>query len=185
MDEIFRLREDRRRSDRATRVQYDPVALNQRHQEIINLAALGIPNTVIAEALCVHPATVSNAVNSTLGKEKLALIRGARDADTVDIAKKMQEMIPKALEVYEKILSEEAMLGQQPHGGADIKLQEKTATSVLRDFSGLAVPKKMVVGHAHLTPELLKEIKDQGRAAAKECGLMDIINPEYTIEGEQ
>lgn len=166
------------------RTGYDPIALNDRHQEIINLVALGIPHNVVAESLNVHPATVSNAVNSTLGREKLALIRGARDADTVDIAKRMQNLIPKALDVYDKILSDESDLGKLAHGGADIKLQEKTAATILRDFSGLAVPKKMVVGHAHLTPDLIDEIKKQGREAAKECGLMEIIEPEYTKEGE-
>ena len=159
MDDIFRLREDRRRADRETRCNYDPIALNERHQEIINLHVLGIPNVKIAESLGVTKVTVSNAINSTLGREKSAMMRGSRDADTVDVAKRMQEIIPKALRIYEKILSEEMSPNTPAHGGADIKLQEKTATTVLKDFSGMAVPKKLVVGHAMLTPELLDEIK--------------------------
>lgn len=139
---------------------------------------LGLKEKEIAQQMGVCTVTVSNTINSTLGKEKMAIMRGARDADTIDVAKRMQEIIPKALAVYEKILTEEAEKGKPANGGASIALQKQTADMVLREFSGLAVPKKLLVGHAAITPEFLKELKEQGIQAARECGLVHDIEVE-------
>lgn len=179
MNGIFELRADRRRKNREVRPNYDPIALNERHQEILNLAVLGLKGPQIAEALGVSLVTVNNTINSTLGREKMGLMRAARDVDTLDVAKKMQEIIPKALRVYEKILDEEiqpGVPGAKPHAGASLMLQKQTADKVLENYSGMVVPKKVMVGHAHLTAELLEEIKAQGRKAAEECGLLSVID---------
>lgn len=164
--ETLQLRADRRRVDRNKRTTHDLAFLRERHEEIINLHVLGMKDTDIATHLGLHLNTVNNAVNSTLGREKTALMRGARDAETIDVAKKMQEIIPKALKVYDDILSAEK--GQ----GVPLSLQKSVADSVLKDFSGLAVPKKVVAISARLTPELIEEIKANGKNAARECGLV-------------
>ena len=174
MEQTLILRQDRRRVDRNKRTTQDLCQLNQRHQEIINLHILGIKGPKIAEMLNISYNTVVTTIESTLGQEKLAIIRGARDAETVDVAKKMQEIIPKALAVYEKILTAEAN-GGVSHGGASIALQKATADSVLKDFSGLAVPKKVVSISTRLTPDLIEEIKNRGKEAARECGLIQTI----------
>lgn len=166
MENTFQLRADRRRVDRSKRKSFDPIMLNERQQEIINLHVMGLKETAIAEALNVTVMTVRNAIGSTLGQTKAAMIRGARDAETVDVAKKMQELIPKALEIYDKILDEEK------NEGISISLQKATADVVLKEFSGLAVPKKVVALSAKLTPELIDEIKKNGKIAARECGLV-------------
>lgn len=101
-------------------------------------------------------------------------MRAVRDVESIDVAKRMKEMIPKALDVYDKILNEEKEGNGIAHGGASIQLQKATADMVLKEFSGLAVPKKVMVGHAHFTAEMLEEIKAQGKKAAAECGALDI-----------
>lgn len=168
------IRQDRRRADRINRKSADLGSLNERHHEIINLHAMGLKNNKIAELMNVSERTVEHTVSSTLGQTKAAMIRGARDAETVDVAKKMQEIIPKALAVYEKILTAEVS-GGVSHGGASIALQKATADSVLKDFSGLAVPKKVVSISTRLTPDLIEEIKNRGKEAARECGLIQTI----------
>jgi len=172
MEELFRLRQDKRRCDRATRKTYDPVALNQRHQEILNLHVAGVKDSQICDLLGVTKPTVSNAINSTLGQQKIQMLRGSRDADAVSAVERIKELLPKALDIYEKILSEEGIEGGLSHGGASINLQKATADTIVKDLSGLAVPKKVLVGHAHLTHELIETLKEQGRKAAEECGLI-------------
>ena len=172
MKGIYERRTERRRAGRS-RNPADLKNLNQRHHEILELALLGFPDAQIAEAVGCKPMTVFNARNSTLGKEKLGMMRAARDTGSIDVAKKMQEMIPKALEIYDKILSE-GEEGDLTHGGASIQLQKQTADMVLKEFSGLAVPRKVMVGHAHFTAEMLEEIKEQGKKAALECGTLEI-----------
>lgn len=175
MEDLFRIRADRRRKDRATRKTYDPIALNQRHQEILNMHVAGMKESQICETLDVTPATVSNTINSTLGQQKISMLRGARDADTLDAVARIKELLPKALDVYEKILSDEESLNGLAHAGASINLQKATADTIVKDLSGLAAPKKVLVGHAHITPELIEEFKAQGRKAAEECGLI-VVN---------
>ena len=179
----FRSRADRRRVDRAKRVAYDPKALNERHQEILNMHVQGMKDSQIVAALGVNKGTVSNAINSTLGQQKISMLRGARDCDTVTAVQRIQQMIPKALDIYEKILSEEPeRVGGSPHGGAPISLQKATADTIVKDLAGMAAPKKMIIGHAKLTPELIDEIKRSGREAAKECGLLVM---EEVIDGTE
>lgn len=166
MENLFQLRADRRRVDRNKRTLPDLVSLNERHHEILNLLVTGMKGTEVARKLGIAYSTVVSATESTLGREKLAMMRGARDAETIDVAKKMQEIIPKALKVYDSILSAER--GE----GIPLSLQKSVADSVLRDFSGLKVPTKVVSLSARLTPELIEEIKSNGKNAAKECGLV-------------
>jgi hypothetical protein len=173
MNGIFERRADRRRKDRKSLKTFELGRLNQRHHEVLNLAVLGISNEMIGQAVGLNPAHVSRIVTSELGQQKMALLRGARDMDTVDVAKRIQNLVPKALDIYEKILSEELTPGSSPHGGANIALQKATADTIMKDFSGHAVPKKVLVGHAKVTPELLNELKEAGKAAARECGLIE------------
>jgi len=86
---------------------YNIKQLWEKNHEIINLAVLGLKSPQIAEIVGVTEATVSNTVNSDLGKEKLHLMRASRDADTLDAAKKIQELTAKALLLYEQILDSE------------------------------------------------------------------------------
>jgi DNA-binding CsgD family transcriptional regulator len=165
-------RSDRRRVDRNKRVSRDPIELRERHHEILNMHLLGIPGVKIAKELGISEKTVSYTIESTLGREKLAIMRGAKDAKTVSIYERMQEIIPKALDIYDKILSPET------NEGISISLQKSTASDILKDFSGLAVPKKVVSISARLTPELIEEIKSRGKEAARECGLIQTIEEE-------
>ena len=69
----FEFREpDKRRVPTEERKTYDIQSLWQRNHEIINLAARGFNNVTIAEILNINPQTVSNTLNSELGKRKLS-----------------------------------------------------------------------------------------------------------------
>ena len=160
---------DGRRS--ANRKTYDIKRLWERNQEIINLAVLGTSQQTIAETLGVCPATVSNTLNSTLGKLKLSSMRVARDEDTWDAAKKIQELAKKSLEFYESILGDEI---KDSDGRPAVPISTKVAVArhVTNDLSGLRAPTKVEgrFAHAYLTTEDIERLKEQGRNAAKEMG---------------
>lgn len=160
---------NRRDVDRRTspeRKSYDIKRLWQRNHEILRLAVLGWKHTEIAEHLGVTSVTVSNTVNSTLGREKLSIMEGTRDAETLDVMKEISDMAPKALKVYDEILDEEST--------AALSLKKKTADTVLKDLLGYEAPKKFEgrFMHAHLNEDTIESIKERSRAAAAAAGVL-------------
>jgi len=108
--------------------------------EILRLAVLGLKNNQIAEYLGCTPQTVCNTINSDLGKAKLATMRGARDAETIDVAAEIKQMVPKALETYKEILDAE-------DERISFSLRKATADTIVKDLAGHEAPKKIAVGH--------------------------------------
>ena len=155
---------DRRRSPERT---FDIKQLWQRNHEILRLAFLGWKHKDIADHLDITAVTVSNTVNSTLGKDKLNLMTGSRDAESLDVMTEIQNMIPKAVKVYDQILEEDSP--------ASWTLKKTTADTVLKDILGNVAPKR-VEGkfmHAHLGEETIDRIKERGRAAAAAAGILE------------
>jgi len=132
---------------------------------MLRLAFLGWNHKDIADKLGVTPVTVNNTVNSTLGQRKLAMLDDARDADSIDVAEKVAELAPKAVEIYKEILEEEE---------ASLSLKKKTADTILKDILGHQAPKKVEgrFAHAHLGEEDINRIKERSRAAAAVAGVM-------------
>src|SRR3972149_5592524 len=92
----FETREvDNRRSDREHT--YDIKQLWQRSHEILGLALQGMKQTEIAKILNISPVTVSNTLNSTLGKEKLSVMRGERDEHYIQVSEEIKKLTIKAL----------------------------------------------------------------------------------------
>ena len=126
------------------------------HHEICRLAVIGVKHIDIAKQLNITEASVSNCLNSAVVKEHLHVMRLARDASSIDVAKQIQEMAPKALQLLDDVLegSKDASLGQQI----------SVATDVL-DRAGYAPPKviKGEFAHAILTKEDIEDIKRGAR----------------------
>jgi len=80
--------------------------LQQVHHEVINLAALGTKPKDIAAILGVSTGMVDYTVNGALGQEKLNLIRGARDADTVDLAEEIRKLGPIAIDRVKQVIED-------------------------------------------------------------------------------
>ena len=142
----------------------------ERHHEILNLVLLGWGIQAIADRLDCSRGMVSDTVNSDLGRQKLAIMRAARDANTIDVAKEIQRLVPQAYKIYGDILYKEGM-GEN----ASIALQKSTADTIVKDLAGHEAPKKMI--HAHLTVDQVEGLKKRGRAirAAKEGGMVEDV----------
>lgn len=125
------------------------------HDEITRRILLGQKNTVIADALQCSVSTVSNVRNSPVIQDKLAIMRGARDAYTVDIARDIQEFAPTALKVLKDIVE-----GQGIGTSASPALRAREANNWL-DRAGHAPIKREEHVHAHLTKDEIDAIKQR------------------------
>jgi len=162
-------RPDKRRAVPGERKSHNIVQLWQRNHEILRLAIVGMKSTQIAEILGIHKQTVSNTINSDLGREKLSLMRKERDEKAIDVVKEVAKMFPKALAIYNKVLD-----------GEDVtKMQKDTADTVVMDIGGHRAPAKTQSqgGFLHMTPADIDEFKKRGIEAAKISGL--IVDAEF------
>ena len=159
----FEVREvDDRRSDRAQT--YDIKQLWQRSHEILGLALGGMKQVEIAKVLNISPVTVSNTLNSTLGKEKLAKMRGERDEEYIGINEKVKELTIRALDVYKELL--------QPT--IDPRMKKETADTVVLEVAGMRAPTKIRSENLNATATLkeIEDFKTRGIEAARDAGLL-------------
>ena len=139
--------------------------LQEKNHEILNLNAVGMKGSQIAKVLGVSKVTVSNTINSAVGKEKARHLRGAIDNKAVEVQDRIYDMTEKALDVLENILDNE-------DERASLALQRNVARDVLIDIGGFGAPKKLDVRSqtAVVTPEFLDDLKERGKRAAEESG---------------
>ena len=154
---------DNRRSGREHT--YDIKQLWQRSHEILGLALQGMKQTEIAKILNISPVTVSNTLNSTLGKEKLSGMRGERDDHYVKINEEIKKLTMKALNTYHKLFDTPSV---------DDKLKKETADTITLDIAGMRAPTKVDTKslHMHATIEEIEEFKRRGLAAARDAGVV-------------
>ena len=160
----FEFREvDNRRSDR--KGTYDIKQLWQRSHEILGLALQGLKQREIAKILGVSEITVSNTLNSTLGKEKLSAMREGRDGEFVKLNEKIRKLVDKSLKVYENLMDTPS---------TDAKLKKETADTVVMDIAGMRAPVKTESKSLtlHATTEEIEEFKKRGIQAARESGFL-------------
>ena len=151
---------DKRRAPEGERKTYEIQGLWQRNHEIVNLAARGYKNTEIAEILNISPQTVSNTLNSELGKRKLSDIRLERDEEAKKTVEKIRVLTNKALNVYHEIFDDVS-------GECSLKDKKSVADTVTLELSGLRAPTKIHSLNASytLTEEELKSFKERGLKA--------------------
>ena len=74
---------------------YQIEMLWETHREILRLKLLRLTHRDIAKSIGCTEAVVSYTVNSAVGKRHLEIMRGAADADTIDVAREIRDRIPK------------------------------------------------------------------------------------------
>lgn len=156
---------DRRFSD--GRPNYDVKALWDRQHEIINLHSMGYKNTEISKMLGVTKLTVSNAINSTLGKKAAVMKREDREAKYEELREEVLELTEKALGVYREIFEE-----PRNSGVVSMKMKKDTADTIMLELSGMRAAQKIESRSINttLTPEQLAELKDRGLRAMRANG---------------
>jgi len=164
--------EDQRRVSPEERKTYDIKAFWLRHHEITRLAAEGFKQTEIAEILHIHPQTVSNTLNSQIGKEKTAELTELRDGETKKRLAQIRILTEKALDTFHEIFDDDT-------GQVTLKDKKEVANTVLLELSGLRVPTRIQSQSrvTVLSSEELKDFKARGIAAMKEAGLVVDVEP--------
>ncbi len=136
------------------------------HHEIVRRLLLGQKNREIAKALRVSEAVVSYTRNSKVVKDKLDIMRAARDADTIDIAVEIREKAPKALKMLENIIDD---------NGATypMSLAAKTAENWI-NRAGFVAPKSIILEGmvAHFTADEIDKIKKDSIREGKAAGVV-------------
>ena len=146
---------DRRRKPPGVRKVWQVSTIWELHEEITRRILLGQKNVEVSKAVKCSAQTVSNVRNSPVIQDKLAIMRGARDAYTVDIARDIQEFAPKALDLLKDIIDAKGR-----GANADISLAARTAESWM-DRAGHAPIRREARIVQHLTKDEIKEIKDR------------------------
>jgi len=113
--------------------------------------------TEIAKILNITPATVSNCLNSTLGKEKLSEMRGERDEHYVKINEEIKKLTLKALQTYHQLFDRQ---------GVDDKLKKETADTITLDIAGMRLLPKLILVHFICTL-LLRKLKSSRNVGLK------------------
>ena len=140
------------------RRRYNVQALWEKHHEITRQIVLGRTNGAIAADLDCTPQTISNVRNSPLAKEEIERLSSARDENTMEVARRIEEFAPIALDLIENIVR-----GRVPE--ASISLRAKLASSQLAR-AGYGEVQKIHSVHATLSREDIENIKDRAVQAA-------------------
>lgn len=144
---------------------YTIQALHNQHHEMLLRSAIGQSNKEIAEALGITSQTVSNTINSPIARQKLAELREKMYEETADIATRIQEFAPKALDLLEEIIDGK-------HADATVALRAKYASLHL-GRAGFGEVKKNINVSTTLNKEEISAIKDRAIEAAKASGIID------------
>ena len=125
------------------------------HREIARLLVMGLNNKDIAEELGVTPEMVSYTINSPVVMREIENMRAARDLDAIDVAKRIQEIAPKALDVMEGLMQ----------SAAD-ETRRKIAESIL-DRAGFGALKNVSINsnRTYLNKDDILEIQERARNA--------------------
>lgn len=125
------------------------------HHEIARRLLLGQKNVEIAKSLGISAQMVSNVRNSPVVQEHISILRGARDADTVDLAREIKEIAPAALQLLKEIIQ-----GEGQGANASIALRARESNNMLARV-GHGVPHKVQaeVANWHLTSNDIADIK--------------------------
>lgn len=128
-----------------------------RHHEILRLISIGMTNVAVAEKLGISAQSVSLVRNSPVAQEHLMILHGARDAETVDVARDIRDTAPEALKILKMVMRGDQTLGKVP-----VQLRARTAEGLL-DRAGYGAPKKIETINAYLTSEEILAIKERAK----------------------
>jgi len=137
------------------------------HHEILRRLSLGEKGSLIAKDLGVSKAMVSYTKNSKLGVDKLGILRGAMDADTIDLGIKINKFAPKALQLLEDVV-------EGKFEDASIALRARYADKHM-DRAGYSAVKKVAIASAHLSRDEIEGIKKRARESAKQSGVVSAV----------
>jgi len=101
------------------------------YQEVIRRIVLGQKNPVIAAATGYTPEHISNIRNSPVVEERVALMQGAKNAHTVDLAREIQEIGAKAVENLKNLIETGSIQGKEGSPALIVKASESVVDRII------------------------------------------------------
>jgi len=140
--------------------QYQISHLWEMHKEIIRLLVMsdrGYTNKYIGEQVGCTAQTVSNVRNSPLAREEIAKLSGARDESAKELAQRVREIAPLAIDLLRETMSE-----AMTDGATDPKLLSQGVRGAIAVIDH-AIPKQIKgeILHGHLTLGQINEMKQK------------------------
>lgn len=157
---------DRRRTGNKN---YALKTVQERHQEIIRLVAIGrLSNEEIASVVGVTPQTVSNVRNSRLAKSKIKIITKARDIGAMDVRKDLDGLEPLAVQTLRDCM-------ESPDAPFNVK--SRVALGVISDIGGYGKGGKRGRRSTTVVAQYIEEVVQ----SAREQGIL-AENQEVQVE---
>ena len=132
---------------------YELTHMWERHHEIVRLAVMGLPEVKIASILKCSPQNISDTLNSTIVKDKLAKMRLSRDNMAVDVGDRLRKLAPAAVAKVKEVMEK-----------GDMRTSFAAAKDIL-DRTGYVAPQRIDVRKmvAHVTSDDIERIKQRQR----------------------
>jgi len=144
----------------------------ENHHEIARRLLLGQKNVEVAAALNCSAQIVSDVKNSPVVKEKLALMRAARDAGTINLAREIADLAPIALQRIKEAIETGVVLDKEVSAAGILK----EANGLLDRDQGRAVQRVDTRNlHGHFTMEDIERIKEKAKELAGSSGDLGVI----------
>jgi len=159
---------DGRRAEPGQKKAFEVDHMWEVHHEIVRRRLLGQKVVNIARDLGVSETMVSYTLNSPVVRDKLDVMKGARDAETLDLAKRIRENAPKSLKLLEEIIE-----GEVDGTTVGVGLRAREANTMLaRAGYGPITNVKGAIAHAHFSGEDIKEIKKRAIESGVKSGVV-------------
>lgn len=139
------------------------------HHEVIRMLMLGMKQCDIATKLGISDCQVSKIKNSQVVQDRMALMRAARDVDTVQISRDILNTAPSALKLLKNIIDGDGV-GTQ----ATIGLRAKVAENML-DRAGFGATKKIQTDNAvtFYDGDAIERLKQRAQIPVQEAEIVE------------
>ena len=141
------------------------------HYEILRMVSLGFKPEIISDKTGFSKRTVNYVKSSAVAQNFLSVLQGARDADTIDLMKRVKEFAPTALTLLEDVIQ-----GQGQGSGLDVKFRARTAEKYLNRVPEISPSSRKGVESVHYTAEDMERIKQRAKAS----GVINVTPQEET-----
>ena len=139
----------------------------ENHHVIAQRILLGESNKSIAQSMGMTEARISLIRNSPVVKEKLELMKAARDVGCIDLARESQDLAPIALARVKEALETGKVNGKELSASGIMKEANTLIDRTIGKPTQTINTRNL---HATLTPEAIAEIKERAKQMAAQSG---------------